>query len=129
MTALRLPCLHTGRVLDVDGLFRAPIDREVRHQVRALLRRGERQIVLDLTRVSSIDAAGIGELVRAHNMTRAVNGTLRVANPTDRVRHAIECAGLDAFLLTGPVTGPIPGNRDPGSDLPTDIFRAEYEAS
>src|SRR5947207_3013200 len=113
MTVLRLPCLNTGSVLYIDGRLRAPMDREMRHQVRALLGRGERQIVLDLTRVSSIDAAGIGELVRAHNMTRAVNGALRVANPTHWVRHAIECAGLDAFLLTGPVT----------------ILRAEYEAS
>jgi anti-anti-sigma factor len=113
MTVSRLPCLNTGSVLYVDGRLRAPIDREVRHQVRGLLRRGERQIVLDLTRVSSIDASGIGELVRAHNMTRAVNGTLRVENPSDWVRHAIECAGLDAFLLTSRMT----------------ILRAEYEAS
>ena len=98
MTVSRLPSLNTASVLYPDGLLHAPIDREVRHQVRALLRRGERDIVLDLTRVASIDAAGIGELVRAHNMTRAVNGTLLVANPTGWVRHAIECVGLDAFL-------------------------------
>ena len=99
MTVVSWPHLITGSVLSLDGRLRAPVDREIRHQVRTLLRRGERHIILDLTRVSSIDAAGVGELIRAHNMARAVNGAVRVVNPTRRVHHAIVRAGLDAFLL------------------------------
>jgi anti-anti-sigma factor len=99
MTVVSWPDLITGSVLSVDGRLRAPVDREIRHQVRTLLRRGERHIILDLTRVSSIDAAGVGELVRAHNMARALSGAVRVVNPNRRVRHAIVRAGLDAFLL------------------------------
>jgi anti-anti-sigma factor len=59
-----------------------------------LLRRGERAIVLDLARVSSIDAAGIGELVRAYNITAAMDGELRIMHATKRVRELLERAGL-----------------------------------
>jgi len=80
------------------------MDPKVRHDVRALLHCGERRIVLDLTRVSDIDAAGIGELVRAYNMARAENGTMQVVNTTPWVRELIERVGLDALLLPDPVT-------------------------
>jgi anti-anti-sigma factor len=66
----------------------------LRHRVRALLRRGERRIVLDLSAVSRIDAAGVGELIRAFNMTAAVSGALRVVNASGRVRAILECANL-----------------------------------
>jgi anti-anti-sigma factor len=79
------------------------MDPEVRHSVRALLHCGQRHIVLDLTRVSDIDAAGIGELVRAYNLARGANGTVQVVNPTRWVREMIERAGLDGFLLADPV--------------------------
>jgi anti-anti-sigma factor len=80
------------------------MDPEVRHGVRALLHCGERRIVLDLTRVSDIDAAGIGELVRAYNMARAADGTIHVVNTNRWVRELIERVGLDALLLADPVT-------------------------
>jgi anti-anti-sigma factor len=66
--------------------------------MRGLLRRGERDIVLDLARVSSIDAAGVGELVRAYNLAAAMDGLLRVAHVTKRVREMLERAGLLTFL-------------------------------
>ena len=99
MTVLGWPCAIDGQVLYIDRPLRVPIDTNVRHCVRALLRHGERDVVLDLTRVTSIDAAGLGELVRAHNMARAVNGTVHVVNPGAWVRELIERAGLGDLLL------------------------------
>jgi anti-anti-sigma factor len=55
--------------------------------------------MLDLARVSRIDAAGVGELVRAYNMTTAAGGVLRIANATTMVRELLELAGL--FELMG----------------------------
>ena len=66
--------------------------------MRGLLRRGERDIVLDLSRVASIDAAGVGELVRAYNMTVAMDGLLRIVHVNKRVREMLERAGLLTFL-------------------------------
>jgi anti-anti-sigma factor len=67
-----------------------------------LFRRGERRIVLDLTRVSKIDAAGVGELVRAYNMTDALDGWLRIAHASAWVREALTRVGLlDLLSLDG----------------------------
>ena len=85
-------------VVYVDGPLRRPIGRELRHTVRGLLRRGERYIVLDLARVPRIDAAGVGELVRAYNMTAAVNGALRIVSATTWVRWILERVRLFELL-------------------------------
>ena len=94
------PCPRSAFVVSIEDPLRFPVNRELRHKVRALLRRGERRLVLDLTRVSRIDAAGVGELVRAYNMTAAANGVLRVAHATARVGQILERVGL-FNVLTG----------------------------
>ena len=78
----------------VEDRIDAPLTGVLRHQVLAHLRRGERIIVLDLSGVSSIDAAGVGQLVRAYNVTNAANGMLRIERVTHWVREALELAGL-----------------------------------
>jgi anti-anti-sigma factor len=98
MTVVRGSCVMSGCVLSVEGPLRRPISRDLKCRVRSLLRRGERDIVLDLSRVASIDAAGVGELVRAYNMTVARDGLLRIVHVNKRVREMLERAGLLTFL-------------------------------
>jgi anti-anti-sigma factor len=98
MTARSLP--DGSHTLYVGDSLRTPLDTALRHTVRALLRSGWRHIVLDLARVSAVDAAGIGELVRAYNMTAAVNGAVRIVHATTRVRVMLERVGLLALLET-----------------------------
>jgi anti-anti-sigma factor len=102
MTILAWPSLINGRILSVNGPLTAPVKRDMRHHVRALLRDGERRIVLDLRSVSRIDAAGLGELVRAYNMAHAVDASVRVVNPSSWVRAIIERVGLAGVLLGSP---------------------------
>lgn len=90
MTALLKRCPNRDRIVHVTGPLRTPVSRVMRHSVRALLRLGERRIVLDLSSISGVDAAGIGELVRAFNMSAAANGALRVVHATARVREMLE---------------------------------------
>jgi anti-anti-sigma factor len=85
-------------VLSVEGSLRWPDGRELRGRVRTLLRRGDRHILLDVGRVSQIDAAGIGELVRAYNMATAVDGSLRIVGATGSVREILERVGLFGLL-------------------------------
>jgi anti-sigma B factor antagonist len=87
-------------VLHISGPLRFPIDARLRHTVRALLARGERRLVLDLSQVSRIDAAGVGELVRAYNMAAAVNGQLRITHATVWVREVLELVGVYDLLST-----------------------------
>lgn len=85
-------------VLHIDSPLRAPVSTELREKVQALLRRGERRILLDLAGVSDLDAAGLGELVRAYNMTSAANGVLRTAHTVGRVRELLARVGLFDLL-------------------------------
>ena len=52
MTVLIWPYRQKGHTLCVDDSHFTPFDRGLRHNVRALLRRGQRNVVLDLARVS-----------------------------------------------------------------------------
>ena len=84
--------------MHVEGPLRVPVSRTLRREVRALLRRGERAIVVDLADMSRIDAAGVGELIRAFNMATAVDGALRIANASAWVRQILELIGLFDLL-------------------------------
>jgi len=104
MTVILKLCPTRDHIVRVTSSLSLPGSRTLRHRVRALLRRGERRIVLDLSAVSRIDAAGVGELIRAFNMTAAVNGALRVVNAPAWVREILERAHLFE-LLSGGRTG------------------------
>jgi anti-anti-sigma factor len=85
-------------ILHVDGALRAPLNRELRHSVEALLGRGTRAILLDLSRLSDIDAAGVGELVRVYNTSSAAGSTLGIAQPGARVKRLLDLAGVLSIL-------------------------------
>ena len=93
-TALRWPRSPQTCALYVDDILRAPLGGELRHRIRALLGRGERTIVLNLARVRKIDAAGVGELVRAYNMVVAAGGMLRIERASKWIREILDRVGL-----------------------------------
>ena len=88
----------------LQGALRAPLDAELRRTVRGLLRRGDRLIVLDLAGVRRIDAAGVGELVRAYNMGVAAQGELLIVHSPARVREVLQRVGLFEILTEGGTT-------------------------
>jgi anti-anti-sigma factor len=98
MTALAVPCSPIS-ILRVEGTLRAPLDFELRHRLDAFIRRGDRLVLLNLSSLVDIDAAGIGELVHAFNTMRAAGGVLRIVHLTGRVRHMVEVAGLLPVLV------------------------------
>jgi anti-anti-sigma factor len=94
----RASCALDVCVLDLEGALRAPLTSELPQKVQTLLRRGSRTIVLDLTGVSSIDAAGIGQLVRLYNVTAAAHGVLRIVHVGARVRELLQRVALLELL-------------------------------
>jgi anti-anti-sigma factor len=94
-------CRTNSRTVSVQGPLRRPVSRRLRDSVRAFLRGGERVIVVDLADVTRIDAAGVGELVRAFNLAAAVNGRLRIVNASPWVREVLERAGVFGLLAGG----------------------------
>ena len=85
----------------VEGTLRAPVSSELRRNVEGLIGQGVRRIRLDLSRLSEIDAAGVGELVRAFNSTSAAGGVLQVAHVTRRVRQLLDVTRVLKLLTRG----------------------------
>jgi anti-anti-sigma factor len=101
LTVIQGPCSGRDCVLYLRGALQTPVNGELEQHVRALLGRGARVIILDLTLMSRIDAAGVGDLVRAYNMVIATNGVLWVVHPTGWVRQILDRVGLLDILSRG----------------------------
>jgi anti-sigma B factor antagonist len=69
--------------------------------VGEVLRNGGK-VVIDLSGVTSIDSAGIGELVFLHTRAQAQNADLRVANPCPIVRELLDLTHVDSVLAIHP---------------------------
>lgn len=87
-------------ILYIQGPLRVPVSRDLRHRVQAVLRRGARRILVNLGGVWDLDAGGVGELVRLHNIALHSQGDLRIAEATPRIRELLDRAGLLDHLST-----------------------------
>lgn len=74
----------------------------VREQLLRVLRPAASQLVLDLTLVSHIDAAGLAVLVGTERRARLLGGSLRLAAAGPAVSAAVRAAGLDWLLGSFP---------------------------
>jgi len=72
------------------------------------------KVVLDLTGVSSIDSAGIGELALLQTWAQGSNVSLKCAGPNALVRNLLELTNLDTVL-----------DVQPSVDAALDSFREE----
>jgi anti-anti-sigma factor len=63
------------------------------------------KVVLDLSGVSSLDSAGIGELAFLHSWARSQNADLKCASPTPFVRNLLDLTNLDSVLEIHPTVG------------------------
>jgi anti-anti-sigma factor len=88
--------------IEVEGTLRAPLSAELRRSVEALLSRGHRCILLNLARLSDIDAAGIGELLHAYERTSAAGGVLRISHASRHVRRLLEVTEISRLLDAAP---------------------------
>lgn len=59
----------------------------------------EGSLLLDMSRVDSIDAAGIGTLVYLRQCADNAGATLAIVNPSERVREMLALVHLDGILL------------------------------
>jgi anti-anti-sigma factor len=91
----RPACAASVRVI---GPLRVPATGALRRAVMALLQDGERHILLDLSALTDLDAAGIGELVSVWNMTTSAGGTLQIERPQASVRRLLDVVGLPPVL-------------------------------
>src|SRR5262245_7581106 len=82
-------------VLDLSGALVWPrADCGLAETVRRHVLAGWRSIVINLTEVCSIDAAGLGALVAAFTRGRDAGGAIVLAGLRPRVRELVSVAGL-----------------------------------
>ncbi len=66
----------------------------LRDQIRDLLNKGTKKILLNLGDVSYIDSSGIGELVSAYTTVRNQGGDLKLLNLTKKVHDLLQITKL-----------------------------------
>lgn len=77
--------LNGSFVLDADGPIRGAAASDLVEGVRHALDAGHRDLVLNLSGVATIDAAGLGALAQSLTIARAAGGTLRLAGVAHRI--------------------------------------------
>jgi len=85
--------------LYLEGSLNAPVTRALLDNVTTTLRRGVDLIVLDLAGIDTIDAAGVGELVRAYKMAVAAHCQLQIVHGSGWIREMLKRVALSEVLI------------------------------
>jgi anti-sigma B factor antagonist len=68
--------------------------QKLRETVKGLLDEGRKQILINLSQVSFVDSAGIGELVRSFTTVRNSGGQMKLTSPSQRIQDLLEATNL-----------------------------------
>jgi anti-sigma B factor antagonist len=83
-------------ILDVDGkILMGEGDLEIKKTVDDLLRKGKKNILLNLARVPYLDSAGLGEIIRCFTTLRKNGGSFKLLSPNQRI---IDLLGITKLL-------------------------------
>lgn len=80
---------HHGKVTVLDLSGKITIgegDIKLREAVNALLEEGRKNLVLNLSGVSYMDSAGIGELVACYKRAKEKGASMKLLNPSGKVQ-------------------------------------------
>ncbi len=75
-------------------------DVVLRETVETLLNEGRSKLVLNLSRISYMDSAGIGELVACYKRSREKGGQLKLLNPSGKVYDLLQLTKLEEIFET-----------------------------
>jgi len=82
-------------IVDLSGMFMLGESSAVlRKAILDLIGKRQRKIILNFRDVSSIDSAGVGELVAAYTEIRRIEGRVRLLNPPKKVCDMLELTQL-----------------------------------
>jgi anti-sigma B factor antagonist len=82
-------------ILDLKGRLAAGLgDQMLRDAIDELLAEGRRRILLNLSEVSFVDSAGVGELVAGLKTSRRFQAELKLLNVGERVYSTLDMARL-----------------------------------
>lgn len=118
-----MECIRTGsgkaQGLDVSGKLDAYWSDALSKELESCVRDGAVDITLNLSKVSFISSAGLRVLIVYLKQMRAINGTLRITEPSQKVRDIFDLSGLSELLLEAEQPEETEGNL-PASDTLAD---------
>ncbi len=97
MTNLKITERKNGTIiiLDLDGKIRlGDGSAELHEELRLLVNREEKKILLNMANVSHIDSSGLGELVSGFNTLERSGGELKLFNLSDKVHELMTMTKL-----------------------------------
>jgi anti-sigma B factor antagonist len=97
--ALEIRSRKTSGVLIVDVLGRLNVlERTLWTKIDEFINQGERHLVLNLTDLEYIDAAGLGQLVAIWTSVTNSGGRVALLQPRERVRKLLSITRLDTVF-------------------------------
>jgi len=86
-------------ILDVSGNVTLNDGAEqVRDKVRSVLQQGQKYLLVNLSKVSYMDSAGLGELVQAYSTVAKQGGRLKLVSPTKRLKDLLVITKLSTVF-------------------------------
>ena len=83
-----------GKITIGDG------DVILRDAIEKVLKGGVTKILLNLSKISYMDSAGIGELVACYKRAREKGGELKLLNPSGKVEDLLQLTKLEEIFET-----------------------------
>jgi len=82
-------------IVDLTGKLHAGLGDEIlRGVVNELLAENWKRILLNLSKVTSIDSSGVGELVQSLKVSRSFGAQLKLLNLHERLKRSLHLAAL-----------------------------------
>ena len=73
-------------IIDVDGqILLGEGDVEIKMAIDDLLKRGKKNVLLNLAKVPYLDSAGLGEIIRCFTALRKSGGDFKLLSPNRRI--------------------------------------------
>lgn len=80
--------------LELNGRFDASVVPQFKDFITKLMSEGGTNYVINMEKVSYIDSGGLGSLVSFLRQVRAIEGDIKIASLTDKVRSVFELTRL-----------------------------------
>jgi anti-anti-sigma factor len=72
--------------------------QELEELRREVLEQSDSRVIIDLSRVTKIDSAGLGQLMSCYSHLVRNRGTLKVVNATPEVRKVLDMTGISSLI-------------------------------
>jgi len=101
LRASNLTWKHSGGVSVLQ--FRANAElthsaQELEELRREVLEQSDSRVIIDLSRVTRIDSAGLGQLMSCYSHLVKNRGALKVLNPTPEIRKLLDMTGISTLI-------------------------------